>query len=303
MEPENYVEKELKSLLWTASEFKLLNRDEFNKINSMENKSATFLLSSSKMLLQSAIHNAAEYVRLPLKIIVDSKWENWRYTEDVGRILGKTTDIIFLHSNYQVKAKMLAKGAEVPVILVESKRYKNIRALSDILTFYETFGFLNNLPVCWIGGATPLINTYLCLVPRLGIELKVFCAVHPDVKESPALESKARSQGQCFLSNVKMATTFQETLKGTKILVIGHHEDPKLQLNLTKCKEAAENFYIMHCMPRGEMEIEQTLFESDKNLTWSSYKNMQWIFAAFMVRCLTEYKHITESPKFGKSQS
>ncbi|XP_045477881.1 ornithine transcarbamylase, mitochondrial-like [Harmonia axyridis] len=297
LEPLDFTAAELKSLFWTASEFKTISNDEYN-IQDLENKTATLLLSEPNIHFQSSIHLASRILKIPINVIVDSTWENWQFPKDAGRILGKTCDIIFIKSKFHLKAKSLADGAKIPVIIVSDKRYANLRALSDIFTLREQFGFLENLHICWIGAPTSLINTYLLSMPQFGIKLKFFCCHFLGEKVSPIALSKVRTLGKEFLESCKEASSMEDALAHSKILVMGANLGGQKQINEENCKAADHDFFILHSMPRTDIEICPTLFESERNLTWASYRNCQWILTAFFVRTLTNYKHFTKEPNF-----
>ncbi|KAK9888163.1 hypothetical protein WA026_000432 [Henosepilachna vigintioctopunctata] len=299
LEPTDFTDEELKSLIWTANEFKSISNDEYNH-NNLENKSITFLLSAPDIHFQCALYNASKFLGLPVKVVVDPKWESWQFPEDVGRILGKTCDVIFLLSFYHSKALALAAGASVPVIVISDKRFANLRTLSDIFTIREHFGYLENLTISWVGSPTQLINTYLLTMPRFGMKLKYFCCHLYGERVSPVTAHAARNLGKPFKDNCQEASCFDDALKQSKILVMGNNLGGLKQINEQNCKAADHNFYIFHNMPRTEFEICSEIFQSKRNLTWPSYRNYEWLLAAFIVRSLVDYKHITKAPNFAE---
>ncbi|XP_044759584.1 ornithine carbamoyltransferase, mitochondrial-like [Coccinella septempunctata] len=299
LEPIDFTESEIKSLFWTASEFKALSDNEYN-IRDLENKTGTLLLSEPNIHFQSSLQLASKDLKIPMNVIIDSTWEQWQFPEDAGRILGKTCDVLFIKSKFYLKAKALATGAKIPVIIISDTRYANLRALSDIFTLREKFGYLENLHVCWIGSPTSLINTYLLSMPRFGIKIKFFCCHFLGEKVSPIAMSKVRTLGKEFVENCQEASSVEEALSHSKILAMGSNLGGQKQINQENCKEADHDFFILHSMPRTRVEICPTLFESERNLTWASYRNCQWILTAFLVRCLSDHKHITKEPNFSE---
>lgn len=297
LEPLDFSENEVKSLFWTASEFKALSDDEYN-IRDLENKSATLLLSEPNIHFQSSLIMASRVLKIPVNVIIDSTWEQWQFPEDAGRILGKNCDVIFIKSKFHLKAKALALGAKIPVIIISDARYANLRALSDIFTIREQFGYLENLHICWIGSPTSLINTYLLSMPRFGIKMKYFCCHFMGEKVSPIALSKVRTLGKEFEANCQEASSMEDALTHSKILAMGSNLGGQKQINEENCKSADHDFFILHSMPRTKVEICPTLFESGRNLTWKSYRNCQWILTAFLVRTLSDHKHITKEPNF-----
>ncbi|KAL3274717.1 hypothetical protein HHI36_016092 [Cryptolaemus montrouzieri] len=293
LQPTDFSSDEIKSLFWTASEFKAISNGDFRN-NNLENKSVTLLLTEPNIHIQCAAQNAGNFLKVPVKVIVDPVWETWQFPEDAGRILGKTCNIILLKSLFHSKSKALADGAKVPVIILSDKRFANLRTLSDVFTLREQFGYLEDIHICWIGSPTSLINTYLLVVPRMGIKMKYFACQHSGEKVSPVTLSAAQHLGKIFTENCTEVSSMNEALSHSKIVIMGSNLGGQKQINDHNCKEADHDFFIFHSMPRTPVEICPTIFASDRNLTWASYRNYKWILAAFLLRTLADHKHITE---------
>ncbi|KAJ8933448.1 hypothetical protein NQ314_014005 [Rhamnusium bicolor] len=138
----------------------------------------------------------------------------------------------------------------------------------NLLTIQEHFGSLKGIIISWVGKACPLLNTYLTIAPPLGIKVKFLCQCGGPV--SPSSLKYVQSQGTNFTDNIKECGKLEDAIEAD------------LE------KYADKNWVFLHTLPRSLVEVEDKLFDSERNLLWKSFVNSKWICAAIIARFLVE---------------
>lgn len=171
--PETLKSAEVSSLLWTALELHEMYSEVGIFIDSPISKaSVTFLMSKHNTMLESIVQAASHIMDTKISIIVDD-WENMPHPSDYGEFLSRTTDLVLTYTKKYSKLEQFIKGLhDVPMLSIESCRYKIPRTLSDIMTIYLQYGYVKTMNLGWLGGPTKLLNTYLCIMPSLGVNIR-----------------------------------------------------------------------------------------------------------------------------------
>lgn len=81
-----------------------------------------------------------------------------------------------------------------------------------MFTLQEHFQNIDGLTAVWVGNSCPVLNTYLTIVPSLGINFKFVCRCGEPV--SPSDLNYARTKHPEAANRIKECFTLEEALKG-----------------------------------------------------------------------------------------
>lgn len=301
IKPKDLSSSDIISLLWTATELKTLSNQSNKEINYIKGANITFFLTEGNYATQTLVNAASRLMGTNLNVIVDSNWENERHIEDVGRYLSIDTDLILCHSKHHIPLEKLIQKSRVPVVNIKSCRYVIPQVLSSVMLINSHFGYFKDLTATWVGDTCNLLNTYLCIFPQLGINMHYLCSFKTETLVSPALLHVAQEYCKESKSKLVECKTIEEALDNTDILIISMCSNSYTKINLKSLCDRKKNCIILYMLPRGSKEVEDDLFEDKRCLVWNTVENVKWIYAAYMLRLLSDYEHTTQKPSIAKN--
>lgn len=298
LRPGEITSHEIKSLLWTAFEIKH-HIEHSRSFPLMEGARVTLLMSETNIKQLSVLQDAARAMKLHLNIIIDENWEHELHVEDFGKLLSIHSDILVCSSKTQTKLENLTlRMGKKPVINMRTCRFIIPQALGDLMTFQDYYGYLKNLNLAWIGSPCPVFNTYLCIAPRLGINIRYCASCNKGNSMSPMYLPIGKALSQYMKTMLMEYSDFKEILRLSNVIATSRHTDAQLRMTAKIIGAAVSSRWgLVHCMPRMD-EVDDDLFYNVHNLTWRSIENMKWVYCALMLRLLRPYKHITAQPLF-----
>lgn len=279
---------EILFLLSAAADFK---KKDLSKHSQFAGKSITYFGATCPDT-QTSLFNAARKLQMHFnQLTIDqSISSNYENMQDFGRLLSSETDMIFCRIRKHSLVQSLAKKSLVPVINTGSFRCILLRILSDVFTLQEHFSKIDGLTVVWVGNSCPVLNTYLTIVPRLGINFKFVCKCGGPV--SPSELMYAMTKHPNAENRIKECFTLEEALKNADVVISASHSEKSLQLNLNYLNMFCNKGWVyMHILPRTRLEVDDTIFESPRNILWKSYSNLKWICRAI----ITNFLHLNKN--------
>ncbi|XP_067007812.2 ornithine transcarbamylase, mitochondrial isoform X2 [Anabrus simplex] len=297
--PQDFTCKELKSLLWTATDLKHnFKEKKIKAMDLLQNHNATILLNAPHLKVQVAVTNAIRLLGATVNVIVDKRWETLASVCDGGRCLSGMTDIIIAKSEQHESMQHLRDGSSVPVINYGCGTFKPLQVLADLLTLQERYGHLKGLKLGWVGPPEGLFNTYVVMCPRMGMNIQFTCSCVPDFPTSPAMFDVAAKN--CIQHNTEIAefTTAEEAIYRVDVIATTLHEKSNMHINREMVREAAVNWTFLHDLPRSKVEVSDDVFYSPNSKVWESSSNMTWVTMAVVLHLLKDYQQSIEMPNF-----
>lgn len=296
--PKNLTTTELKSVLWTAMDLQQLAKHRNLNNTSVQNARISLVLDKPCIASQCAIKNASNLLHAEVTTIIDTDWKkDYFHPEDFGRTLAVNSDIIFCKIQEHNIIEAIANGANIPVISISSDSYNLTKTLSDLMTMYGYFNYLKNLTVAWVGQPNHTINAYFCTFPQLKINLK-YCFFDSHFHKGPLLIKNARKLSQKYNTEIHECHTVEDAVFRSDVIVTMGHNVMKYGVKMNHVKEAALKWGLLHDLPRRSQEIDAEVFAHKNSLVWISVENMQWIYAALLIRFLSGYNHVIQEPNF-----
>lgn len=301
LQPADLTSTQTKAILWTAFELKKLSGKNCLSLSDTRRPKAILLMHTPSVILQTAAKRAANLIKVDLSTVVDAEWDTQQFMLDAGKYFSMHTDAILCQTNRHLKLNQATLNAKTPFVCVKSYIYETIRVLSDMMTIQERFGYLNHLNFACIGAPCGRINTYLCVAPKLGLNLQFYCCCgHKENKVSPAKLLEVKKLCDDTLVKLKECSMPKEVFSRAHIIATSARNTKDMKVTADDLKLADQNCVIFHDLPRGEHEVDKEVFESQRNLVWQSSKNMEYVLAAVILRVIRKYEHITEKPDFEK---
>lgn len=286
----------VKSLLWTAYDLKYKFDYDCSKqfLRCIKGARVTVLFESNNMFHQSLINSACNLFNLNHNIIVDRNWR--KLPIDTGRFLSIHSDVILIQSKKQNDVEKFIKRAKVPIINIKTCRYCIPNVLSNLMVIHKHFGRLEELTLSTIGVPCALLSTYLCILPRLKMNIKYMCSQCEGTMVSPYGLDTAK--GYCNITRAKLTECheFKDVIKESHVITITKADfDIKFNKDEFKC---ANNDYIILPLVSEKCCDGNELLEDKNCKIWKSFEYGQWIYAALILRVLTNYEHIINKPNF-----
>lgn len=261
-------------------------------------------MHNPSVIFQTAAKRAANLIKVDLNTVVDPKWDTEEFMQDAGKYFAMHTDAILCQTNRQLILNQASMNAKTPFICVRSYIYETIRVLSDMMTLQERFGYLNHLNLACMGSPCGRINTYLCIAPKLGLNIQFYCCCGKKENQvSPAKLLEVKKLCENTQVQLKECKTPKEVFHRAHIVATSASNTEDMKVTKDDLKNADPDCVILHGLPRSEHEVDKELFESQRNLVWKSSRNTEFVLAAIILRVIRKYEHITEKPDFEKLRS
>lgn len=294
--PNNFTSDEIKSVLWTAIDVKYnVKNNRRNCLPKLENARLSLLLEKPRLITQFSVQNACQLLNVSVNTMTNIKYGN--DAEDYGHLLDTFSDIILCQDSSQSTIESIADGANAPVIATESHEHSLINVFSHLMTVYEHYNHLKGLKFSWVGTQSPVINSYLCLLPRLGIDIKYFCVDEKGDCASPKLLSDAKKICRSCETEIHACGSVEQAIQRCDVISTNSHSKNDLKITEKMLRIAKPDWILLDSFPRGA-EVDENIYRHKNSLVWSSFANLQWIYAGLIIRMLKNYEYSTERPTF-----
>lgn len=299
LRPGQITSEEIKSIIWTALDLRNIFTKNQLKINILNDVKATLLLSDFDYRIQCLIHNVSHLLGLKLNIITDPTWEEFEHYNDVGRIISTHSDILLVESKSQRKLEALAEGATIPILNCLSCKFAIPQVINDLVILQQKFGYLTDLNIGWIGLPCPIFNTFLCILPRLGLNIRYVNAPNKEEAVSPSQLPIGKAYSEYMQTRLTQYNDVKEMLKETDVIMTSYHTEERIKITLDNIEKCCREWKFLHNLPRGK-EVEGKVLHHEKSIVWEALENRKYTYSAIILRLLRKYNHLSPYPNFDK---
>nr|XP_023024199.1 ornithine carbamoyltransferase, mitochondrial-like [Leptinotarsa decemlineata] len=280
LSPTDLSPEEMNYLLSTATN---LEKGICVNKRALAGRSITILLNQPCLKMQTCIYNTAKMLKMSINLLIHTNWTACQNPLDAGKLLSTGSDIIFCQSPRHSKLQMFAQGATVPVLNLSSCQFVSLNILSDLLTLQKHFGKVDGLTLAWIGKPCPLMNTYLSIAPLLGVRIKYYSVCGGPM--SPLAIHNLQERDEVYKERVTECKDIKQAVSGAQVIMTNNHTEKSMTLKKADLdKYADQRWVFLHNLPRSSIEVEEEIFQSEKNLLWKSFCNAKWVCAAIITR-------------------
>tara|TARA_Y100000766_G_C18901216_1_gene603483 strand:- start:41 stop:967 length:927 start_codon:yes stop_codon:yes gene_type:complete len=203
--------------------------------------------------------------------------------KDTAKVLTEYVDIVMLRTSSHKHLEEFGKHLDIPIINGLSDQSHPCQIMSDILTFEETSGSIENKTISWLGdGNNNMSNSLIEAAGKFNFKLNIGCPkqyspnktilnwakknkVNLHISQKP---EDAVKDSDCVMTDkwVSMNDKVNKKLKKMKL--------KKYQVNKRLMKLAKSDAIFMHCLPvgRGE-EVTDEIIDGKQSVVWRQALN------------------------------
>ena len=203
--------------------------------------------------------------------------------KDTAKVLSEYVDIVMLRTASHDNLEEFGKYLEIPIINGLSDQSHPCQIISDILTFEEIKGNIENRTISWLGdGNNNMSNSLIEAAGKFKFKLKIGCPkkyspgkkilkwakknnVKLTISENPV---EAVKDSDCVMTDkwISMNDKVNKKFKKKNL--------KKYQVNKKLMKYAKSDAIFMHCLPvgRGE-EVTNEVIDGKQSVVWKQALN------------------------------
>jgi ornithine carbamoyltransferase len=203
--------------------------------------------------------------------------------KDTAKVLTEYADIVMVRTSKHKNLEEFGKYLEIPIINGLSDQSHPCQIMSDILTFEELKGDIENKSIAWVGDANNnMSNSLIEAAGKFNFNLNLGCPnkFKPNKKimiwaEKNKLKINITSKPEDAVKNVDCIMTDKWISMNDKV---NKKEKKKVlkkyQVNKKLMKLAKPDAIFMHCLPvsRGE-EVTSEVIDGKQSVVWTQALN------------------------------
>ena len=203
--------------------------------------------------------------------------------KDTARVLTEYVDIVMLRTSVHKNLEEFGKYLDIPIINGLSDQSHPCQIMSDIFTYEELKGSIQNKTISWLGdGNNNMSNSLIEAAGKFGFKLKIGCPkkyipnkkmlnwakknnVNLLVTKNP---EEAVKDSDCVMTDKWVSMNDKVNKKQKKKNLIAYQVNKKLM------KKAKSSAIFMHCLPvgRGE-EVTEDVIDGKQSVVWRQALN------------------------------
>ncbi len=196
---------------------------------------------------------------------------------DTAKILSKYGDVIMMRSHRHKNFLEFSKHLDIPIINGLTDLSHPCQVMSDIMTFEELKGTINNKKIAWLGDGNNVVYSLIEAAVKFNFQLTIACPkkFKPDEKIIKWAKNK---KAKIFITkNPEEAVSSSDCIMKDKWISMGDKCNKKKKRKLLKpyqvnnkiMKMAKSDSIFMHCLPanRGE-EVTDKVIDSKQSVIW-----------------------------------
>ena len=216
--------------------------------------------------------------------------------KDTAKVLTEYVDIVMLRTSSHKNLEEFGKHLRIPIINGLSDESHPCQIMSDILTFEETKGSIQNKTISWLGdGNNNMSNSLIEAAGKFSFTLKIGCPkkympnkkilnwakknkVNLIIEQKP---EEAVKDSDCVMTDKWVSMNDKVNKKSKKKHL------KKYQVNEKLMKQAKPDAIFMHCLPvgRGE-EVTDEIIDGKQSVVWRQALNRVHVQKSIINWCL-----------------
>ena len=214
---------------------------------------------------------------------------------DTSKTLSQYADIVMMRTYQHKKILEFSKYLTIPIINGLTDLNHPCQIMSDIMTFEELKGPINNKKIAWVGDGNNVVHSLIEAAVKFDFDLSIACpkGYEPNKKilnwakknKKNILVTKdpstAVKDADCVMTD-KWISMNDKVNKNTKI-----KKFKKYQVNKKLMCEAKDESIFMHCLPasRGD-EVTNEIIDGKQSAVWLEALNRVHVQKSIIEWCL-----------------
>ena len=213
---------------------------------------------------------------------------------DTGKIISLYADIVMLRSTHKNLVKF-SKHLDIPIINGMTDLSHPCQIISDILTFEELKGPINNKKIAWLGDGNNIVYSLIEAAVQFDFKLCIACPKNYKPKKN-ILQWAKKNKGNISVTNDPIdAVSSADCVITDKWISMSDKINRKkkkktlglYQVNNKIMKKANKDSIFMHCLPasRGE-EVTNEVIDGKQSAVWLEALNRIHVQKSIIEWCL-----------------
>ena len=203
--------------------------------------------------------------------------------KDTAKVLTEYVDIVMLRTSLHKNLEEFGKHLKIPIINGLSDEGHPCQIMSDILTFEESKGSIQNKTISWLGdGNNNMSNSLIEAAGRFSFQLKIGCPKKYTPNKKILSWAKKNKVNLLVTKDPKEAVKDSDCTMTDKWVSMNDKVNKKLkkkilkgyQVNKKLIQLAKSDAIFMHCLPvgRGE-EVTDEVIDGKQSVVWRQALN------------------------------
>ncbi|POS85001.1 hypothetical protein EPUL_005466 [Erysiphe pulchra] len=222
--------------------------------------------------------------------------------QDTAKVISSMSAALIARVNAHSEVTELAKWSSVPVINALSNDFHPFQSIADFLTIMEVFAdrngsgknnndttSLNGLKIAWVGDSNNVLFDLAIGAMKLGVNISVASPVGYQIPDSmKKIIVSSNTTGARFEETIHA----EEAIKGADIIVtdtwvsMGQEKETdkrrrdftgfQVTEELARRSGAKPHWKFMHCLPRHQEEVDDSVFYGNRSLVFPEAENRLW---------------------------
>ncbi|NWF66867.1 MAG: ornithine carbamoyltransferase [Campylobacterales bacterium] len=215
--------------------------------------------------------------------------------KDSARVISRMVDMVMIRTYSQSIIEEFASYSKVPVINGLTDEYHPVQIMADLMTMFEHGKSLES-KIAWIGDGNNMTSSWLMLVSKLGMEIRVATPKGYEVPQNiidDAMNFANESGAKIIFTNdPKEAATKADVINTDTWVSMGQDEEKERRkrdfkgfiVDSSIMKLANKDAIFMHCLPayRGD-EVSEEVLEGSQSVVFDEAENRLHVQKGIMV--------------------
>jgi len=215
---------------------------------------------------------------------------------DTAKVLSQYADIVMIRTYEHKKVEQFSKYLSIPIINGLTDLSHPCQIMSDIMTFEEMKGSINNKKIAWIGDGNNVLYSLIEAAVQFDFHLSFACPKGFGPNKKILKWAKEQKGKISFFADSKITVNSADLIMTDKWISMGSKTDKKnkkkffksFQVNDKIMKLAKNDSIFMHCLPanRGE-EVTDEVLDGKQSVVWQQALNRIHVQKSIIEWCLT----------------
>ena len=203
--------------------------------------------------------------------------------KDTAKVLSEYVDIVMLRTSQHKNLEEFGKHLSIPIINGLSDESHPCQIMSDILTFEEIKGSIENKIISWLGdGNNNMSNSLIQAAGKFNFQLKIGCPKRYEPNKQITRWANKNKVKLTVTQNPEEAIKDSDCIMTDKWVSMNDKVNKKIkkknlksyQVNKKLMQKAKSDAIFMHCLPvgRGE-EVTDEVIDGKQSVVWRQALN------------------------------
>ena len=214
---------------------------------------------------------------------------------DTAKVLSQYADIVMLRTHAHKNVLEFSKNLNVPVINGLTNLSHPCQIMSDIATFEELRGSIENKKIAWLGDGNNVVYSLIEASVQFNFQLAIGCPKNFEPNKNVVKWAKNKKAKILITNDPREAADLADCVMTDKWISMGDISNQKKKKKLLKPYQVNEKIMqlaksdalFMHCLPanRGE-EVTNKVMDGKQSVVWLEALNRVYVQESIIKWCL-----------------